>query len=126
VGRAVKLVHVLVPRLPADRRYRILLMRRDWREVLASQRVMLERGGGVPEGPGDARLAEIFAAQLAEVESWVSLSPQADLLQVDFNLLVREPLRTARRIAAFLDGELDPEDMAAAVLPSLYRQRSLR
>jgi hypothetical protein len=126
VGRAVKLVHVLVPRLPADRSYRILLMRRDWHEVLASQRVMLEHRGAVPEGPGDVRLAEIFAAQLAEVESWVASSARADLLEVDFNLLLREPLPTARRIAAFLDGELDPEDMAAAVLPCLYRQRSLR
>src|SRR5262249_20099283 len=70
VGRAVKLVHVQVPRLPAAQRYRILLMRRDWREVLASQRAMLLRRGGVPPGPGEERLAEIFAAQLSEVERW--------------------------------------------------------
>jgi len=126
VGRAVKLVHLLVPRLPARHRYRILLMRRDWREVLASQRKMLEHRGIAPEGPSDERLAEIFDAQLAEVERWVAAHPEADLLEVDYNALVREPLRAARRVSAFLDGELDPDDMAAAVLPSLYRQRSLR
>jgi hypothetical protein len=126
MGRAVKLVHVLVPRLPTDRSYRILLMRRNWREVLASQRVMLEHSGGAPEGPSEERLAEIFDAQLAEVERWAALRPQADLLDVDYNALVGDPLRAARRIVAFLDGELDPDDMAAAVLPSLYRQRSLR
>jgi hypothetical protein len=126
IGRAVKLVHVLVPRLPTDRSYRVLLMRRDWREVLASQRVMLEHRGGAPEGPSEERLAEIFDAQLAEVERWVALRPQAELLDVDYNALVREPLLAARRVAAFLDGELDPDDMAAAVLPCLYRQRSLR
>jgi hypothetical protein len=126
VGRAVKLVHVLVPRLPGDRSYRILLMRRNWREVLASQRVMLEHLGDAPEGPSEERLAEIFDAQLAEVERWVALRPQTELIDVDYNLLVRDPLGAARRVADFLDGELDPDDMAAAVLPSLYRQRSLR
>jgi LPS sulfotransferase NodH len=126
VGRAVKLVHVLVPRLPDDRSYRILLMRRDWREVLASQRVMLEHQGDAPEGPSEERLAEIFDAQLAEVERWVALRPQTELIDVDYNKLVRDPVRAARRIADFLDGVLDPDDMAAAVLPSLYRQRSLR
>jgi hypothetical protein len=126
MGRAVKVVHVLVPRLPADRSYRILLMRRDWREVLASQRAMLERMGGVTEGPSEERLAEIFDAQLAEVERWVALRPRTELLEIDYNALVRDPLPAARRIVAFLDGELDPDDMAAAVLPCLYRQRSVR
>ena len=41
----LKLVHALVPRLPGGRRYRIVLMRRDWTEVLASQRQMLVRRG---------------------------------------------------------------------------------
>jgi hypothetical protein len=87
---------------------------------------MLEHLGDAPEGPSEERLAEIFDAQLAEVERWVALRPQTELIDVDYNLLVRDPLGAARRVADFLDGELDPDDMAAAVLPSLYRQRSLR
>jgi hypothetical protein len=87
---------------------------------------MFEHKGGAPEGPSEERLAEIFEAQLAEVERWVALRPQAELLAVDYNALVRDPLDAARRVVAFLEGELDAEDMAAAVLPSLYRQRSLR
>jgi len=126
VGRAVKLVHVLVPRLPADRSYRILLMRRDWREVLASQRAMLARRGGAPEDPPDERLAEIFDAQLAEVERWTASRSEAQLLRVDYNALVAHPLPVAREVSAFLEGRLDAEDMAAAVLPCLYRQRSFR
>ena len=139
VGRAVKLVHVLVPRLPTRHSYRILLMRRDWSEVLASQRAMLarmshqggetcglERRSGVPEGPDEGRLAEIFDAQLAEVERWAASRPEAELLRVDYNALVAHPLPLAREVSAFLEGRLDAEDMAAAVLPSLYRQRSFR
>jgi hypothetical protein len=123
VGKAVKVVHLLVPRLPERHRYRVLLMRRDWREVLASQRAMLERQGGAPAGPGDPRLAEIFAAQLEEVVRWAARRPGTRLLEVDYNELVRRPLAVAREAAAFLGGSLDARDMAAAVLPSLWRQR---
>jgi len=126
VGRAVKLVHVLVPRLPTRHSYRILLMRRDWSEVLASQRAMLLRRSGVPEGPDEDRLAEIFDAQLAEVERWAASRPEVELLRVDYNALVAHPLPVAGEVSAFLEGRLDAEDMAAAVLPSLYRQRSFR
>jgi hypothetical protein len=126
VGRAVKVVHVLVPRLPAGPGYRILLMRREWREVLASQRAMLERRGEPAGELADERLAEVFAAQLEEVVRWASGRPGAELLEVDYNALVRNPLAPARAVAAFLGGGLDAEDMAAAVLPSLWRQRSFR
>jgi hypothetical protein len=37
--------------------------------------------------------------------------------------LVRGPEGAAREVSEFLGGGLDVEDMAAVVLPSLYRQR---
>ena len=124
VGCAVKLVHALVPRLPRGPAYRIVLMRRDWREVLASQRAMLVRRGGVPEGPDDARLAGIFAAQLARLAHWAAERPDVELLEVDYNALVSDPAGAAGRVCGFLGGGLDVLDMAAAVLPSLWRQRA--
>jgi len=124
VGRAVKLVHALVPRLPRGPEYRIVLMRRDWREVLASQRAMLERGGAAPPEPREERIAEIFAAQLERLERWAAGRPEVALLSIDYHALVRDSVRTAARVSQFLGGGLDVEDMAAAVLPSLWRQRA--
>lgn len=123
VGRAVKVVHVLVPRLPLAREYRVLLMRRDLREVVASQREMLERSGHVPGGPSDERLVQIYAAQIEEVVRWASACSGVTLIGVDYNRLVRDPLGAAREVCAFLDCGLDAEDMAAAVIPALYRHR---
>ena len=37
VGKAVKIVHLLLMELPADRDYRVILMQRDLEEVLRSQ-----------------------------------------------------------------------------------------
>ena len=45
VGQAVKVVSPLVPFLPSEYDYRIISMERDLDEVLASQRVMLDRRG---------------------------------------------------------------------------------
>src|SRR5947208_15012411 len=43
VGKAVKMVHLLLPELPLDQnhRYRVIMMRRDLSDVLASQNKML-------------------------------------------------------------------------------------
>jgi hypothetical protein len=98
-------------------------MRREWREVLASQRAMLARRGEAAGEVSDERLAEVFAAQLEEVVRWAARRPGTRLLEVDYNELVRRPLAVAREAAAFLGGSLDARDMAAAVLPSLWRQR---
>lgn len=121
VGRAVKVVHTLVPELPGDRAYRVILMRRAWGEVLASQRAML---GAPSPGPDDARLIAIFAAQLEAVERWVAGRRQASLLRVDYNALVADPGPGVAALDAFLGGSLDRVAMAAAVDASLRRQRA--
>jgi hypothetical protein len=59
-GKAVKVVHVLLPGLPEGYEYRVLFMQRDLGEVLASQRAMLERLGRRGAELTEARLAEVF------------------------------------------------------------------
>ena len=54
-GKVVKMVHLLLYDLPPDRPYRIVFMRRDLDEVLASQRKMLDRQG--KQGAAIARRA---------------------------------------------------------------------
>lgn len=124
-GRAVKVVHLLVPALPPDRRYRVVSVHRRLDEVLASQRAMLRRRGApVDAGPGEARLAEILAAQLEEAERWVESVPGAALLRVRHADLLGDPAGAAQRLAAFLGRDLDRAAMAARVDPALHRQRA--
>ena len=125
-GRAVKMVHVLLRDLPADRDYRVVLMRRDLREMLASQRLMLERLGRDAGKLSDERKAEIFAAQLAETERWLRSTPRFACLAVDYNELVANPQPHAERIAEFLGRGLDVAAMCAVVDPGLWRNRAVR
>src|SRR5215212_2341111 len=59
-GKAVKLVHLLLPDLPQEHEYRVLFMRRDMDEVLASQRAMLARLRRTGADLSPERLADLF------------------------------------------------------------------
>ena len=122
-GRAVKLVHTLLPSLPPDLQYRVLIVRRRLDEVLASQRVMLARRGAAPDEAEEARLLPALEEQLARLERWLDAREGLVWLRVDHAELVAEPARVAARINAFLGGGLDEGAMAACVEPALYRQR---
>jgi hypothetical protein len=122
-GRAVKIVHTLVPSLPPNRRYRVLLVRRRLDEVLASQRAMLARRGEPSDPEGEARLLPALRAQLARLERWLEAREGLGWLRIDHAGLIADPKAAARSIAAFLDGGLDDAAMAACVDPALHRQR---
>jgi len=125
-GKAVKVVHLLLPQLPVDREYRVLFMHRDLAEVLASQRAMLQEQGRAGAALPDSKLADIFGKQLAEVLQWLSRNPNFLVLQIQHRNVIEMPLTIAQQIATFLGGDLDPKRMAAAVEPNLYRQRQAK
>ena len=122
-GKAVKMVHLLLPNLPADYDYRVILMRRDLTEVLASQRKMLERHGRRGASMPDEQLARLFKDQLTRVTGWLASQPNFAVLEVSYNELVADPASIAAAVNAFLSESLDEQRMAAAVDRSLYRNR---
>lgn len=122
-GKAVKVVHLLLPHLPTDREYRVIFIERDLTEVIASQRTMLQQQGRPGATLPDSKLAEIFRKQLAEVRQWLSQNSNFRVLQIQHRDVIEMPLTASQQIATFLGGDLDPRRMAAAVEPNLYRQR---
>ena len=122
-GRVVKVVSPLLRYLPDDQQYRVILMHRNMDEVLASQDRMLANRGQPDRVTDDARLADLFEQDLAQVASWAEARPHVSCLQVDYNRLLIEPEDELRRIVEFLDAGLDIEAMAHIVDPALYRVR---
>lgn len=120
-GRAVKVIHARVPALPPGPAYRVVLVRRDLREVVASQDAML--GDAAPPGPDAGRLAAIFAEELAELERCCARR-QIPLLELAYADVLRDPAGAAARLARFLGGGLDEAAMARAVDPSLRHHRA--
>jgi hypothetical protein len=123
-GKAVKIVHLLLMELPTDREYRVIFMQRELNEVVRSQTVMLERSGKSGAGLTPEKLSQIFAGQLKTVRQWLVGKPNFKVLEVGYADLIADPSGKASQIAAFLGADLDQSAMAAAVDPSLYRNRS--
>ncbi len=119
-GKAVKVIYRLLPELPAGVPVRILFLERDLREVLASQRAMLEAQGQRVSAADDALILAAFEKELAGVRHW--MSDKANLY-LPFAVLIQQPLHWAACIAEFIDPALDIAAMAAAVDPRLYRNR---
>jgi len=122
-GRAVKVIHMLLEKLPRDRRYQVIVMERNLDEVLASQERMLERLGE-NVAPGDpARLAAIFERQLAAAKKLLDEEACFERLSVPYADLIREPSSWARKIIGFLNLDAAPDSLATVVDPTLYRNR---
>ena len=123
-GKAVKIISELLRHLPGTHSYRIIFMRRAMEEILASQDRMLIRRGVVQSAQADhEEIARIFRKHLQQTETWLSGQPFIQTLYSDHRQVLANPPREAARINAFLNNRLDEAAMAAAIDPSLYRQR---
>jgi hypothetical protein len=124
-AHAVKVIVPLLRHLPASHAYRVLWMRRDPAEVIASQERMLARRGRAQEGGlAPERLAAIFAVQQEEVAVWLAAQPHVRALDVSYGALVADPAPCVAAIDAFLGGGLDHEAMRVVVDPQLHRNRA--
>ncbi len=123
-GKAVKIISELLKYLPDTFEYRIIFVRRDLEEVLASQDRMLVRRGVQPGGPAEnSEIARVFRRHLQQTEAWLSGRPGFRTLYAEHRLILADPAREAARVNTFLDNRLDEAAMATSIDPTLYRQR---
>lgn len=123
LGKAVKMVYLLLLDLPPQYAYRVVFMRRNLDEVLASQKAMLNRLGKTSP-LDDVKMATLFRDQLARFDAWAKGRPNLRLLDVSYNATVADPAPIAAEVDFFLDGGLDVAAMSRIVEPSLYRNRA--
>jgi len=123
-GTVVKVIHMLVTELPDDRPYRVVFLDRDLREVVKSQSTMLARNARAGGALAPERLMAVYETQLKQVQAWLAARPNFTVLLVRHADLIRDAAGQARAINEFLGGGLDEAAMAAAVDPSLHRNRA--
>jgi hypothetical protein len=123
-GKAVKMVYSLLYDLPTEYVYRVIFMRRNMKEVIASQKVMLERTGRKGAQVSDEKLAELFNIQLKKFDYWIATRKNFSVLSVDYKDMIASQKAECERIHTFLGGILDVDAAMAAVNSSLYRRRT--
>ena len=122
-GKVVKMVHLLLLDLPLDRDYRVVFTRRNIEEVVASQDVMLKRGGKSTGNLSQEKIIKVFQTQLQKVNLYLEEHTNFRVLYVHYNELISDPKPPVKAINDFLGGELNTDAMLAVGDPSLYRQR---
>ena len=122
-GSAVKIISYLLRHLPSDNNYKVLFMRRDISEVLASQAKMLTRRGE-EQGATDDSMREFFETDLWKASYHIKRSAHIQAMNLPYRGVLENPVAHAERIAGFLGVDLDIEAMTSIVDPSLYRNRA--
>jgi hypothetical protein len=122
-GRGIKVVAPLIPFLPRETPYRVVVMERDIDEIVASQGKMLDRMGRKGGRIDGSQLRRALSRQLEQAHAMLK-AHGVPTLSVRYRDVLDNPEATAARVAAFLGHELDQAAMRRAVDPTLYRERN--
>jgi tetratricopeptide (TPR) repeat protein len=124
-GRAIKCISMLLPRMPLQHDYKVIFMTRPIEEVVASQRQMVNRLGKKAAELDPEQLQRGLTAHREEMLQWLATAPHMKFIEIDYPALVRDPQSIVSRLVQFLGAEQLPNEtvMAAAVVPSLHRQK---
>ncbi len=123
-GKVLKVISFLIKDLPDDNDYRVVFMRRDLSEVLASQNKMIDRLGTEDTSAQDEAMKEAYRNDIVRTRLMCKKRPNFELIEVHYKETVEKPAATASKLNAFLTGRLDETAMREAVDASLYRNRS--
>src|SRR5215207_505479 len=122
-GKAVKIISSLLEFLPPDHQYKIIFMERESREVLSSQKKMLEHRGE-PSRMSDDEMEQQFHQHLTALKPWLVRQPNMEVLSINYNELVAQPGPFCEHITDFLGLPIDPVRMLAVPDKQLYRNRA--
>lgn len=123
-GKVVKVISALLKHLPNQYEYRIIFMRRNMPEILASQRKMLLNRGENADDMDDAKMGALFEKHLQSTLQWIDSQPNVSVLYIHYSDMLTDPLPQIQQIDNFLDNNLNIEAMAGTVDPNLYRNRA--
>ena len=90
-GKTVKVISALLKYLPADYQYRVIYIRRNMPEILASQRKMLVRRGEDPDKVDDEQMTALFEKHVSQVEGWLREQPNMQVLFVHYSDILADP-----------------------------------
>ena len=85
--KVVKIISALLEYLPAGHHYKIIFMERDIKEILASQRKMLNRRKEESK-ISDEEMEDQFHKHLADTKYWLARQSNMEVLYVDYNQLM--------------------------------------
>lgn len=121
-GKGVKVISFLLYHLPMAIPFKVIFMRRDMSEILASQQKMLKRSGE-QDDTSDTELAKKYEEHLDKITEWIAKQRHIDCLYVNYKDVIDDPESHVQKIQRFLEIPLKTDKMLSVVKPDLYRNR---
>jgi hypothetical protein len=122
-GKAVKAISFLIKDLPDDNDYRVIFMRRDLDEVIASQEKMIARLDQGDTSADPEALKEAYRNDIVRARLLCKKRPNFELIEVSYRAAIEDPAGACRKVNEFLGGHLDEAAMRDAIDAALYRNR---
>lgn len=125
-GKVVKVISLMLNRLPRAHCYKIIFMHRSIDEMIASQTKMMDRME-IPKPVMEMdRLKSLASRHEEAVIKQLEELDYVESLVVDYAETISNPVATARKIEKFLGSDLikKPEAMQKVVKPELWRERT--
>jgi len=123
-GHAVKVVSPLLPYLPAQYQYKVIFMKRDLKEIIRSQAVMLNGYHKQSTAKEDAELEEAYRQHLAATAAWLKRQTNLSVMYVEYHQLIYTPKPVIDELAKFINQPLQVEAMEQVIDLNLYRNRN--
>ena len=122
-GKVVKVISALLEYLPKEYQYKVIFMERDPRETLVSQKKMLDHREQTSK-LSDDEMQQQFHKHLAAMKPWLVRQPNMEVLYVNYNVLMAEPIPFCEKVTEFLGLPLNQMQMLAVPDKQLYRNRA--
>jgi hypothetical protein len=122
-GKAVKVISGLLEHLPQEYSYKVIFMEREIKEILASQRKMLDHRNEELKTT-DIEIEQQFHRHLSALKPWLARRPNMEVLYVSYNDLMVEPQHVCRQLIEFTGMPLDLSRMLSVPSRDLYRNRT--
>jgi len=123
-GKVLKVISFLIKDLPDDNDYRVIFMRRDLDEVIASQNKMIQRLGTDDSTAAEEAMKEAYRNDIVRTRLLCRNRPNFELIEVHYRQTIDDPTATASALNVFLGGRLDEAAMSGGVDANLYRNKS--
>jgi hypothetical protein len=122
--KAVKIIIQLIPYLPVNLEYSVILMKRNTGEIMLSQEKMIATLGGKKSSTGNDALKKVFESQLRKIEEYLSSNNCFKKFTINYNKLINEDKSILKELNSFLNLNLNIENTDTIIDSSLYRNRA--
>ncbi len=96
-GKAFKMISQLLYDMPSNESYKVIFMKRNMNEILASQKKMLERRGNNKDDISDEKMGEFFSKHLSKIMEWMDERKYMDILYINYSDILENPGEQIKR-----------------------------